>query len=83
MNNNNKPLTAFQLLALEKYIELLQLKNYSVNTISVYRNWFTIFLKNFPDKKPSTITKDEVMGFLIEMKNKNGLSATGQNQFTP
>ncbi|MEI7803104.1 MAG: site-specific integrase [Bacteroidota bacterium] len=80
MNNHNKPLTAFQLLALEKYIEMLKLKNYSENTISVYRNWFTIFLKNFPDKKPSTISKEEVMELLMRYKNSKVWSATGQNQ---
>ena len=80
MNNHNKPLTAFQLLALEKYIEMLKLKNYSENTISVYRNWFTIFLKNFPDKKPSAISKEEVMEFLMRYKDSKAWSATGQNQ---
>ena len=77
---NNSTFAPAQLLALEKYIELLRLKNYSENTISVYRNWFSIFLKNFPEKKPSTITKDEVMEFIFELKNKTGLSATSQNQ---
>lgn len=69
-----------QLLALQKYVELLRLKNYSGNTIEVYRNWFSIFLQNFPDHKPSSIKKDEIMNFLIAQKNNHSLSATAQNQ---
>lgn len=77
---NSSILTATQFLALKKYIELLRLKNYSENTISVYRNWFSIFLKNFPDKKPSAITKEEIMELLMRYKNSKAWSATGQNQ---
>lgn len=80
MKKNISSLTPFQFLALEKYIEMLKLKNYSENTISVYRNWFTLFLKNFPDKKPSTISKEEVMELLMRYKNSKVWSATGQNQ---
>ena len=77
---NSSTLTPAQFLALEKYIELLRLKNYSENTVSVYRNWFCIFLKNFPDKKPSAITKEEIMELLMRYKNSKAWSATGQNQ---
>lgn len=36
MNINIKSLTPVQFLALEKYVELLRLKNYSENTVVVY-----------------------------------------------
>lgn len=35
------PLNNMQGFALRAYVELLKLKNYSPNTISNYRNWFT------------------------------------------
>ena len=55
------PLKSMQKVALRAYEELLKLKNYSPNTISVYRNYFILFMNCFPDHKPSTITKNEIM----------------------
>lgn len=80
MKKNIISFSSVQHLALEKYVDLLRLKNYSENTVTVYRNWFCVFLKNFAERKPSTITKEEVMRFIIELKNTTGLSATSQNQ---
>ena len=69
-----------QRLALNAYIELLRLKNYSKNTISTYRNWFILFMTCFPDRKPSSISKNEIMDFLVAFKNSDKWSATSQNQ---
>ena len=66
--------------ALAAYIAMLKLKNYSSNTILVYRNWFILFLTHFPQHKPSTITKPEIMDFLVQFRNGNKWSATTQNQ---
>jgi integrase/recombinase XerD len=68
-------------LALHAYIELLRLKNYSENTISVYRNWFILFLRCFPHRKPSSILKHEIMDMLVRFRNSPRWSATTQNQF--
>lgn len=65
---------------MEAYTNLLRLKNYSVNTIEVYKNWFSIFLRSFPDHKPSEITKKEILQFLTDYKNGGQWSSTGQNQ---
>jgi site-specific recombinase XerD len=46
----------------------------------VYKNWFGIFLRSFPGRKPSTITKNEIMEFLTEYKKSDRWSATTQNQ---
>ena len=78
--NNFNALAATHLAAIEAYIALLKLKNYSESTISVYRNWFTIFLTHFPDRKPSTILKSEIMDFLLAFHNSGKWSATSQNQ---
>ncbi len=72
--------TPTQYLALKKYTEILRLKNYSENTVTVYRNWFSIFLKKFPNQKPSTITKEQILEFLMRYKGAGIWSATGQNQ---
>jgi site-specific recombinase XerD len=57
------------------------LKNYSAATITTYRTLFTIFLCHFPDHKPSSITKNEVMDFLMAYKNSGKWTATIQNQY--
>lgn len=67
-------------LALQAYIEMLRLKNYSANTIHTYRNWFVQFLLYFSDRKPSTITKNEIMDFMVKFRNNPKWSATSQNQ---
>ncbi len=67
-------------LALQAYVELLKLKNYSTATILNYRNWFIFFLKYFNNRKPSTITKNEIMDFLVAYRNSSRWSATCQNQ---
>lgn len=69
-----------QVVALNAYVELLKLKNYSSNTIQNYKNWFIIFLNHFPDRKPSTITKYEIMDFLVWYRNNRRWSSTVQNQ---
>jgi integrase/recombinase XerD len=66
--------------AVAAYVAMLCLKNYSANTLKNYRNWFILFLKYFPGRKPSTITKNEIMDFLVAFKNSPKWSATSQNQ---
>ena len=67
-------------VALQAYIDLLRLKNYSPNTIKTYKSLFITFLNNFPDHKPSTITKFQIMDFMLRLRNKTGWSSTQQNQ---
>lgn len=67
-------------LALQAYVELLRLKNYSTNTIQNYSSWFLFFLKHFPDRKPSGILKTEIIDFLSGFRNSKNWSATSQNQ---
>jgi len=66
--------------AINAFIAMLKLKNYSNNTIKTYRNCFLIFLKNFPDRKPSGIQKAEIMDMLIRIYDSGNWSATSQNQ---
>jgi integrase/recombinase XerD len=77
---NLKPECEYHELALKAYVELLRLKNYSENTIRNYRNWFIIFLNNFSGRKPSQISKDEILEFLVSFRKRSSWSATSQNQ---
>ncbi|MCS6990607.1 MAG: phage integrase N-terminal SAM-like domain-containing protein, partial [Chitinophagales bacterium] len=65
---------------MQAYTALLKLKNYSPATIRNYTNWFLIFLKHFPRRKPSTITRAEVLDFLYAYRKSSKWSSTVQNQ---
>ncbi len=69
-----------QQLAIAAYIETLRLRNYSDNTIKNYRNHFIPFLLYFENKKPSLITKNEIMDYLVMLRRKENWSSTHQNQ---
>jgi len=66
--------------AMDAYVAMLRLKNYSENTVKNYSSWFRIYLQHFPDRKPSTITKVEIMDFLINYRENEKWSSTIQNQ---
>jgi site-specific recombinase XerD len=72
--------TEMQYAAINAYVALLKLKNYSENTIKTYRNCFLIFLKNFPNRKPSGIQKTEILDMMIRIYDSGNWSATSQNQ---
>ncbi|MFI5218256.1 MAG: tyrosine-type recombinase/integrase [Bacteroidia bacterium] len=67
-------------LALQAYVELLRLRNYSLHTIENYHSWFLFFLNYFPKHKPSAISKNEILDFMVSFRNSNRWSATSQNQ---
>ncbi len=73
-------MNTIQNLALKTYMETLALKNYSDNTIKNYRSHFIPFLNYFPEKKPSQITREEIINYLIYVKDKKNWSASEQNQ---
>ncbi len=77
---NYKPLCEYQQNALQAYLNLLRLKNYSENTEKTYRSWFIYFMNHFPGRKPSGILKDEIMNFLVVFRESKKWSATTQNQ---
>jgi len=69
-----------QKIALRAYYEMLKLKNYSANTIKNYCNHFANFLLYFNAQKPSQITKNEILDYLVKLKNSERWSSTIQNQ---
>lgn len=68
------------ILAFKAYSEKMTLLNYSGNTIKNYKNHFSKFLEYFKDKKPSGITKKEILEYLLAKWNNNKLSESEQNQ---
>jgi len=66
-------------LALKSYIETLSLKNYSLNTIKNYKNHFTAFLNFYSGDRPSEISKENVIKYLLYVRNKKNWSASEQN----
>lgn len=78
--SKKKPLTDFQFKALEAYLAMLRLKNYSENTIKNYMGWFRLFMLQFPNRKPSTISKVEILDLMVRFRNSNRWSPTTQNQ---
>jgi integrase/recombinase XerD len=73
-------MNTIQNLALKTYIESLILKNYSDNTIKNYRSHFIPFLNFYPEKKPSQISREEIIEYLLQVRNKKNWSASEQNQ---
>ena len=70
------PSTDTHRAAMNAYVGLLKLKNYSNSTIRNYQKWFEIFLNHFPGRKPSAITKTEIMDFMQERRQMKSWSAT-------
>ena len=57
--------------AMMAYQGLLELKQYSPNTIRNYKHSFGYFLRGFPGLKPSTITKPMIMDWMLKEMKKN------------
>jgi len=74
------PLNKMHWLALEAYVEMLRLKNYSRNTIQTYRTCFIQFLIYWRERKPSTLNRYEIMDYLLKMKNEHAWTWNRQNQ---
>lgn len=75
------PANKYHANAVNAFVGLLQLKNYSENTIKNYKSWFLFFLKHFPERRPSFITQEEILDFLLYYRKSSVWSATTQNQF--
>ena len=64
---------------LEKYNQLLKLKNYSQSTIKSYGHCFELFLDYFKGLDVRKLTKEQITNFLYKESQK-GLSYGYQNQ---
>ena len=64
---------------MQQYDEMLKIRRYSQRTADVYLYCFRIFLDYFHDQDIYTLTKNDIIKFLIEQTDK-GISASYQNQ---
>ena len=62
------------------YIEKLEQKRYSPNTVKVYVKYFKEFINHFEGLKPESISKDEINVYLLELIRKKDISKSQQNQ---
>jgi len=64
----------------EKFVNLLQQKRYSENTIGIYKSYFADFMRYFKEKKLEDISKEDINSYILHLiKNKN-ISSSQQNQ---
>lgn len=80
-NRNGKTVPGKDSISLPTgYLELLQQKRYSDNTVKTYSSYFLMFLKYFIERNPEEITKSEINDYILELINKKNISASQQNQ---
>ena len=64
----------------ETYINLLEQKRYSENTISIYKSYFADFIRYFKDKDPEKISKESINSYILNLIKENNISSSQQNQ---
>lgn len=69
-----------QRLALLRTEELLQLKNYSQNTLKTYKSLLAEFFSFFEKKEPLDITEEEIKDYLLYHINHRKVAISTQNQ---
>jgi site-specific recombinase XerD len=62
------------------YLNTLEQKRYSKNTVKVYRTYFRDFLLHFSGRDPRSISKREIQEYLLYLVTKKRISASQQNQ---
>lgn len=64
----------------EGYLEKLERKRYSRNTINAYTAYIRDFASAFEGRDLADITKEEINGYILELIRKRGISSSQQNQ---
>ena len=62
------------------YLEMLERKRYSSNTIKTYKSYMGDFANYFIGQDLSTITKAQINNYLLELIRKKAISQSQQNQ---
>ena len=75
-----EPLDKHKKQAIQNFIRYLNSKRYSANTIKVYSDSLTIFLRYFSMKEIAAISNDDLIDFNNNYILKNNFSASFQNQ---
>ena len=64
----------------DSYLNLLQLKRYSVSTIKIYSSYFSQFMKYFDKYDLNKISSDQINAYILELMHNHGISSSQQNQ---
>ncbi|MDM8159853.1 site-specific integrase [Labilibaculum sp. K2S] len=72
--------TKFKLKLPKGYLEKLEQKRYSPQTIKIYTSYFNDFQKHFSDKNLLDITTDETNTYILQLIKTKNISASQQNQ---
>lgn len=75
-----KRLSEKSLENLALYEQKIILKSYSMNTVRTYKGAFVNYLSFFESRCLSSITKEEIEGYIYKLKTKYNISDTKQNQ---
>ncbi|MEN8117842.1 MAG: site-specific tyrosine recombinase/integron integrase [Bacteroidota bacterium] len=62
------------------YLEILEQKRRSHNTIEIYTNYFKDFIRYFKDRDLSQITHNEINSYILSLIKEKGISPSQQNQ---
>ena len=62
------------------YLETLQQKKYSLNTIKTYTSYFSDFRLYFSGRNTDDISKEEINAYILELIREKDISASQQNQ---
>lgn len=62
------------MLALEKFVELLKLKAYSISTITTYRNEFLQLLQLLKTRPVTELTPDDLKRYMVYAMEKQGIN---------
>lgn len=65
----------------KEYLEQLERRRYSPNTIQTYLSLFEQFLNHFPDTPPEKLGNKEVMAFQTYLVKEKKVSTSSQNQY--
>lgn len=65
----------------KEYLEQLERRRYSLNTIQTYVSLFEQFLNHFPDILPEKLSDQHVMGFQTYLVREKKVSTSSQNQY--
>ena len=72
--------TKFKLKLPKGYLEKLEQKRYSPQTIKIYTSYFNDFQKHFSDKNLLDITTDETNTYILKLIKTKSISTSQQNQ---
>lgn len=64
----------------EAYLNLLEQKRYSANTIKLYLHYFQQFLNYFANSDLLDVKKDEINAYILNLIRKHKISPSQQNQ---